>query len=67
VDVERGMVFCIFLFDHPGPVTNVGYPTRYKQPNSMMVAELFKVVDGTIHQIEAVLNVLPYGTAAGWA
>jgi hypothetical protein len=67
VDEERGLVFAIFLFDHPGPVTNAPYPTRYTQPNSMMVAEVFKVVAGTIHQIEAVLNVFPYYTRSGWA
>jgi hypothetical protein len=66
IDVERGLAFVIFLFDHPGPVTGAPFPSRYSQPNSMMVAELFKIVDGTIHQIEAVLNVFPYGTKSGW-
>ncbi len=42
MDEERGLVFAIFLFDHPGPVTNASYPTRYTKLNSMMVAELFK-------------------------
>jgi hypothetical protein len=66
VDEERGLVFVIFLFDHPGPVTKSDFTSRYSQPNSMMVAELFKIRDGRISQIEAVLNVFPYGTKSGW-
>ena len=66
VDEERGLVFAIFLFDHPGPVTGSGFTSRYTQPNSMMVAELFKIKNRKIAQIEAVLNVLPYGTKSGW-
>jgi hypothetical protein len=66
VDEERGLVFAIFLFDHPGPVTGSGFTSRYTQPNSMMVAELFKIKNGKIAQIEAVLNVFPYGTRSGW-
>jgi hypothetical protein len=66
LDEERGLVFVIFLFDHPGPVTNSAFTSRYSQPNSMMVAELFKIRDGRISQIEAVLNVFPYGTMSGW-
>jgi len=66
VDEERGLVFVIFLFDHPGPVTNSGFVSRYTQPNSMMVAELFQIRSRKIYQIEAVLNVFPYGTQPGW-
>ena len=66
VDEERGLVFVIFLFDHPGPVTNSGFVSRYSQPNSMMVAELFQIRSRKIYQIEAVLNVFPYGTQPGW-
>jgi hypothetical protein len=66
VDEERGLVFVIFLFDHPGPVTKAAFTSRYSQPNSMMVAELFKIRDGLISQIAAVLNVFPYGTKSGW-
>jgi hypothetical protein len=66
VDEERGLVFVIFLFDHPGPVTGSGFTSRYTQPNSMMVAELFKIKNRKIAQIEAVLNVFPYGTKSGW-
>lgn len=67
VDEERGLVFAIFLFDHPGPVTGSGFVSRYTQPNSMMVAELFKIRNRQICQIEAVLNVFPYGTRSGWS
>jgi hypothetical protein len=66
VDIERGLVSVIFLFDHPGPMTNSGFTSRYTQPNSMMVSEVFKVRDHRIVQIEAVLNVFPYGTRSGW-
>jgi hypothetical protein len=74
VDEERGNVLGIVFFEHPGTVRSVeveGFghldlaPFTQK-PSSAMIAELFKVEDGKIRMIEAVLEFLPYGTRPGW-
>lgn len=67
VDEELGAVLVWFLFDHAGPVTARGGESRFRTPNSMMAAEVFKVVAGQIRQIEAVLDVFPYGMRPGWS
>jgi hypothetical protein len=66
IDEERGLVFVIFVFDHAGPLTSRGGQSRFRRPNSMMVAEIWKVQGGLIRQIEAVLDVFPYGMLTGW-
>jgi hypothetical protein len=33
---------------------------------SFYIAEIFKVKDGRIRQIEAVLTTVPYGMSSGW-
>jgi hypothetical protein len=37
-----------------------------QQPFSFYIAEVFKVVDGNIRQIEAVLTTVPYQMESGW-
>lgn len=66
IDEELGIVFVWFLFDHAGPLTSRGGESRFRTPNSMMAAEVFKVVAGQIREIEAVLDVFPYGMSPGW-
>ena len=66
VDEERGLVFVIFVFDHAGPLVSRGGQSRFRRPNSMMVNEVWKLRGGLIHQIEAVLDVFPYGMPTGW-
>jgi hypothetical protein len=66
IDEQQGIVFAWFLFDHAGPLTSRGGESRFRKPNSMMVAEAFKLVGGQIRQIEAVLDVFPYGMSPGW-
>lgn len=66
VDEERGLVFAIFFFDHAGPLVARGGVSRFPEPNSMLVAEVFKVRRGTIERIEAFLGVFPYGMRSGW-
>lgn len=66
IDEERGLVCIRFAFDHPGPVTKAAHESRYLEPNSMAAFEVFKVVGGKIRQIEAVLDVFPYGMPLGW-
>jgi hypothetical protein len=66
VDEERGLVFVIFVFDHAGPLASRGGQSRFRRPNSMMVNEVWKLRGGLIRQIEAVLDVFPYGMPTGW-
>lgn len=73
-DAERGLVLGIVVFEHPGLVKSVvveGFGELQlapftQKPSSAVIAELFKVEDGQIRQIEAVLEFLPYGTKPGW-
>lgn len=75
LDEERGLVFVIGFFDHhsvrdtetvrrPGqePVS----VTR-QRPWTWHIAEVFKVEDDLIHEIEAYLYEPPYGMLSGWS
>ena len=55
VDRERGIVFAFGFFDH------VTLDWTWE------IAELFKVQNGLIHRIEAVLTRSPYGMNSGWS
>jgi hypothetical protein len=66
VDEERGLVLVHFLFDHPGNLESVGGRVPFGYPNSMMCTEVFRIRDGHIHNIEALLEVFPYGWSPGW-
>ncbi len=55
VDVEHGSVLAIATFRRDGPDT----PT-------LLLAELFKVTDGKIREIRAVMLNLPNGAGTGW-
>lgn len=66
IDELLGIVLVWFSFDHAGPLTSRGGVSRFRTPNSMMAAELFKVRHGQIQEIEAVLDVFPYGMRSGW-
>jgi hypothetical protein len=72
-DLERGLVgACVFL-DVPGTVTHFELrgrrhelPARIRSPRSVLLFEVFKVIAGSIHQIEAFMVNLPYLTRSGW-
>jgi hypothetical protein len=66
VDAERGLALCHFFFDHPGGIETVGGRIPFGYPNSMMATEVFKVRGGLIRNIEALIEVFPYGMPAGW-
>ena len=55
VDRERGIVFAFGFFDH----VTINWTWE--------IAELFKVQNGLIHRIEAVLQRCPYGMNSGWS
>lgn len=57
VDVERGLVFGHAFFDHSGEAGGTG---PFARPFTFQIAEVFKVRDGKIQQIEAILFSVPY-------
>lgn len=74
-DPVTGLALGWGYFDHDGSVemmsnslddevTDVGKMMR--QPFSFYIAEIFKIMDGKIRQIEAVLTTVPYGMESGW-
>jgi hypothetical protein len=74
VDEERGIVFGVFMFHQDGSVESVDIPGfgEYKytgaarRPFTTVIPEMFKIVDGRIVQIEAVMASLPFGSKSRW-
>jgi hypothetical protein len=76
VDRTRGLAYAWGYFDHngtPKTFTNTPDPNKvsdvaptFRQPFSFYIAEVFKIVDGQIRQIEAVLTTVPYQMESGW-
>jgi hypothetical protein len=74
VDVERGLVLVSTFFDHAGTMRtvkltdgstrNIGPP--FDAPYSFVIFELFKIQDGKIQRVEAVLEGVPYKTTTHW-
>jgi len=74
VDEERGIVFSFVFFDHSG-----GDTRHFETPNGRAVtagptvpwtwyiAEVFKIENHQIAEIEAVLERVPYGMNSGWS
>ncbi len=67
VDVGRGLVVGIVMFDIPGG----WYPRppgedRYYEPRSLLLVEVFHVEDGLIRHIEATMRDVPLGSPTGW-
>ena len=71
VDVERGLVLALSLFDVPGGQYVAQLPsqpiTLELPANTWHVAAVFKIVDGKIQRVEAVLRFAPLGTTSAWA
>ena len=74
VDEETGVAMAILFFDHAGTVkqvkladgTTMEVPYPFTRPYSFQLFEAFKIADGKIHQVEALLNTVPYGMKSGW-
>ena len=74
VDEEKQMVFAATFFDHngtvrknklvDGSVRTIGPP--FDRPYTFLIFELFKIKDGKIRQIEAVLTTVPYYRPSPW-
>jgi hypothetical protein len=74
VDEERGLVFSFVFFDHSAGETRTFETPDGRtitagpaQPWTWGIAELFKVEDDQIRQIEAILHQVPYGMNSGWS
>jgi hypothetical protein len=69
VDEERQVVFGFFMFNHPGDITWINVPGQgrremmgaAKRPFSVDVAEAFRIQNGQIKKVEALMTALPYG------
>jgi hypothetical protein len=75
VDPATGLAMGWGYFDHNGSVPKfhnrpggplVDVAQTFRQPMTFYIAEVFKVVDGNIRQIEAVLTTVPYQMESGW-
>jgi len=74
VDEKMGIVFGVFMFNHPGTVKwadvpgvgKVPMPAVTQRPSSVEMGEFFKIQRGTIRQIEGVSIALPYRSPTGW-
>jgi hypothetical protein len=75
VDAEHGIVVSTILFDMPGEATTASSPTiaadpataaRMRQSRTLLLTEWFKIDDGKIQHIEAIMHNLPHGSKSGW-
>jgi len=72
VDEERGVTWGVYCFNHRG-LTEVKLPdgrtakTYFSTPNTMPIAEVFKIKNGRIRDIVAFGTQVPYGLGDGWA
>lgn len=75
VDRTKGLAFGWGYFDHNGSVAKFTHtldhkladvPSSFRQPITFYIAEVFKVMDGKIRQIEAVLTTVPYEMGSSW-
>ena len=76
VDEERGLVVANVFFDHEASAASRNFrtPDGRQISNSgpartwtWMISELFKVEQGLLHEIEAILVEVPYGMNSGWS
>ncbi len=74
VDQEHGIVFAFAFFDHAlGEDCTFQTPDGRRitagpmEPNSWQLAELFKIENGLIRWIEAIMLPPPYGMNSGWS
>ena len=75
VDESRGLVAMVVVFDHPARVHSVAVsgigevalPEYHRSPNSMLIAELFKIraQDGSSTS-RPVLEAIPFEAPTGW-
>ena len=74
VDSERGLVFAFGFFDHSGGEHRNGVTPDGRevaagpaQPWTWQIAEIFRIEEGQIRRIDAILERAPYGMNSGWS
>jgi len=74
VDHERGLVVAFAFFDHDAGASRTFTTPSGREvtagpvvPWTWMIAELFKVEGGLLHEVEAILERVPYGMPSGWS
>lgn len=73
IDEERGLALAFAFFDHAGNVPTVTLtdgrtiPIGVARPWTWEIAELFKVENALIGQIQAVIRESSYGMNSGWS
>ena len=74
VDEEKGLVFGVFMMDVPArkehfdlfPISMDHLPVHMITPHTIYLAELFKIVNGQIREIEALMFNTTLGAHSGW-
>jgi hypothetical protein len=72
IDEEHGLVFVLGFFDHDATLRSytLADGRTIKQtrtaPWTWEIAEMFKIQDGKIMRVEALVNPVPYGMKSGW-
>lgn len=72
IDEERGLVFVLGFFDHDATLRTYiladGRTVKQTRtaPWTWEIAEMFKIQDGKIMRVEALVNTGIYGMKAGW-
>lgn len=72
IDSETGTVFTFVFFDHSGTIPEVTLTdgrtikTNIDRPYTWGMGEAFKIENGEIRRIEAVMASMPYGMPPNW-
>ena len=75
VDAEHGIVVSNFIFRIPGETSaandsaishDTQVSARLRQPRTLLLTEWFKIDDGKIQHIEAIMHNLPPDASSGW-
>lgn len=72
IDTETGTVFTFVFFDHSGTIPEVTLTdgrtikTNIDRPYTWGMGEAFKIENGEIRRIEAVMASMPYGMPPNW-
>ena len=73
VDRQKGLVYAAVFFDHSGDMRKVKLTdgrlvdAQYDTPWTWEIGELFKIRDGKLHQIEALVMKAPYAIQDVWS
>ncbi len=71
-DSQKGLIYAAAFFDHQGDLRDVKLtdgrvvPTQYDTPWTWQIGEVFKIKDGKIHEVEALVMHAPYGMQDVW-